>query len=51
MNKVRRLVKLGLLVVFSSYLAGCCIAPHGWGHERWGYERGGYDRGAYGDRR
>jgi hypothetical protein len=42
MQMLRRLAKLAVLVVLGAYLAGCCIAPHGWGHERGGYERGGY---------
>jgi hypothetical protein len=53
---LRRLAKLGLVVVVGSYLAGCIVVPHGggWGHERHG-DRGGYgdrggDRGGYVDR-
>jgi hypothetical protein len=41
---LRRLAKLGLLVVMGSYLVGCCIPPHGgWGHGGRG-ERGYSDR-------
>ncbi len=40
---LRRLARLGLLVVLGFYLTGCCIAPHG------GWMHG--DRGGYGDRR
>ena len=44
MNQVRRLAKLGLLLVLGVQLAGCIIVPlHGWGHE--------YGHGDYGDRR
>jgi hypothetical protein len=51
-KNVRRLARLGLLVVMGTVLGGCVIAPlHGWGHGhgRGGYERGGYDRGGHGD--
>lgn len=39
MKNMRRLVKLGLLVVLGAFLGGCVVVPlHGWrhGHE---YER------------
>jgi hypothetical protein len=42
MNILRRLAKLAVLVLLGSFLAACCIAPHGGGHGRGGYERGGY---------
>jgi hypothetical protein len=56
MKNMRRLARLGLLVVLGTLLGGCVIVPlHGWGHgnehggyERGGYDRGGYDRGGYG---
>jgi hypothetical protein len=49
-KNVRRLARLGMLVMWGSFLGGCVFVPlHGWGHghERGGYERGGYDRGGY----
>ena len=47
MDKLRRMAKLGLVVVLGMYLSGCIIVPlHGWGH---GHEY--YDHGGYGDRR
>ncbi len=42
---LRRLAKLGLLVVLGSFLAGCFFPHYGWGH-------GGHgDRGGYSNRR
>ena len=44
---LRRLAKLGVLVLVGSYLSGCIVVPlHGWGH---GYRH--EDRGGYGYRR
>ena len=53
MKLLRRLAKLGGLVVMASYLAGCVIVPlHGWGHGYGHEDRGGYgEHGGYGERR
>jgi len=47
-NGLKRLAKLGLVLVIGSYLVGCVIAPHGgWGHGRH-HGSGGY--GGHGHR-
>lgn len=37
MNKLRRLAKLGVLVVLGATLAGCYVVPIGWGHRHHGH--------------
>jgi hypothetical protein len=54
-NGLKRLAKLGLVLVLGSYLVGCVIAPHGgWGHghhsDHGGYSERGGERGGYSDR-
>ncbi len=42
-NTLRRLAKLGVLVLVGSYLSGCIVVPlHGWGHGDRHEDRGGY---------
>lgn len=46
MNKLRRLAKLGVLVVLGSTLAGCYVVPIGWGHGNRNHGQHHYDGGS-----
>jgi hypothetical protein len=41
---LRRMAKIGLLVMLGVQLSGCIIVPlHGWGYRHGDYDHGGYE--------